>query len=438
MEYVVGILGGLIIWALLDWRRRSSSAQGRRRPAAAPAAASEPRGLAAVYKCTNQVADFFTSSAQPADLLEHSAFQRGADILLGDEFSAKDLLGYYNGDNAIIACMAMEALSRRKAADEDLFEPIVSTINTVALWTRFFALRALEAQARPPLVGRLLLHADASWDNRLSLRFLGEFVASRVRRGEAPSFGAGLAGIGEEKAALLERMVGTLEAGLQGTLGQELLAWRAARVDTDFLGSIGRIWTGDQDGAEVIATSRVQARAAMLARTLAGEHPRSVLVVGRKGVGKSTVLKALAAGLRRQGWVTFEACAAEVLAGQKYVGELEGRVQQLVRCLSGARRVLWVVPGFHELLWAGRHRFSPIGLLDLLLPAIEKGEIVVAGETDPAAYERLLLAQPRLRGILETVVFEPLPEDETLDLARRWLAARGGEAAPEMVLREAL
>ncbi len=439
MEYLLPFLGGMILWALLEWgRRRSAAAAGRRPRGSAPTAAAETQGLAAVYRCADQLADFFTSSAQPGDLIEHSAFQRGVDMLLADEFQARDLLGYYSGDNAIIACMAMEALSRRTAADEDLFEPIVAAINTVALWSRFYALRALEVHGRPPLVGRLLLRADASWDNRMSLRFLSDFVAGRVRRGETPSFGAGLSGINEERAAFLERLAGTLDAGLRGTLSQELSAWRAGRVDTDLLASIGRVWSDDQDSAGIVATSRLNERVAVLAQALRGQRPRSVLVVGQKGVGKTSVLKALAADLRRQGWVTFEASAAEVLAGQKYVGELEGRVQQLVRCMSGARRVLWVVPGFHELLWAGRHRFSPIGLLDLLLPAIEKGEIVVAGETDPAAYERLLLAQPRLRGILEAVVFEPLPEGETLDLARRWLAARGGEAAPAAILRETL
>ena len=52
----------------------------------------------------------------------------------------------------------------------------------------------------------------------------------------------------------------------------------------------------------------------------------------------------------------FEAGSPDVLAGQKFIGELEERIRDLMRQLAHGRKMLWVIPNFHQLAWAGRHR----------------------------------------------------------------------------------
>jgi ATP-dependent Clp protease ATP-binding subunit ClpC len=92
--------------------------------------------------------------------------------------------------------------------------------------------------------------------------------------------------------------------------------------------------------------------------------------------------------------------------------------------------VLWVVPNFHETLWAGRHRYSPVGVLDLLLPSIESGSVKVIGEVSSEAYEQLLRLRPRLRTAMQTCRLSPLSDEETLELGRRWADGRGGAKPP--------
>ena len=104
-------------------------------------------------------------------------------------------------------------------------------------------------------------------------------------------------------------------------------------------------------------------------------------MVGESGVGKTILIHALAEQLKDRHWLVFEASATDVLAGQVYIGELEARIQSLIKHLDRRRCVLWFVPNFHELFYAGRHRYSPTGVLDMLIPFIDNGNIKIVGDT---------------------------------------------------------
>ena len=61
-------------------------------------------------------------------------------------------------------------------------------------------------------------------------------------------------------------------------------------------------------------------------------------------------------------------------------------------------------------------------MLDQILPAVEAGRIVVVGETTPLAHEHLTRARKRVRTALDTLRVPPLPDSETVALARAWVA----------------
>ena len=122
---------------------------------------------------------------------------------------------------------------------------------------------------------------------------------------------------------------------------------------------------------------------------------RSVLLVGEHGVGKTALLRAALERLPPQ-LVPFEATAAEINAGAMYVGELEGRIRGARGATRGPSGRL---PGFSEALYAGQHSRSPTGMLDAMLPHIERREMTVVGEIDPPSYEKPRRAAARRRGL---------------------------------------
>jgi ATP-dependent Clp protease ATP-binding subunit ClpA len=64
---------------------------------------------------------------------------------------------------------------------------------------------------------------------------------------------------------------------------------------------------------------------------------RSLLVSGEARVGKTSFLHLLARRLARRGWTIFEAGGADLMAGQQWFGQLEGRIQRTIEEAASAR-----------------------------------------------------------------------------------------------------
>ncbi|HKN47333.1 MAG TPA: AAA family ATPase [Candidatus Polarisedimenticolia bacterium] len=460
----------LLLWALiiaavvLTLRRRSSSA--RSRPAATPGdretkpdasgqisaggvttdKASAAPGIAlsrTLHEVAEELSKFFDKSALPADLLANTDFRGGVDLLARDDADVDMVLSYVTGDNSVISCMASEALRERKERGETP-DRVIEAVGGIGGWPLFFALRYLAdaVPAREPLVGRILSRAGGAWDHRFARGFLKDFVALRMAAGEKPTLGAHLQGLSRASLGAVDKVLKSLgpEAG---ALRDEYESFRKAWIDVEYLAGVGTLWSADAaERAAIIEHDALQAAVAGLEASYLAGRPRSTLLVGEPGVGKSAIARALAGRMRRAGWIVFQAGAAELLAGQIFIGQLEERMQEVLRHVSRPRRVLWVIPDFPTLALAGRHKYSQVGVLDLILPLIEQGTITVLGECQPAAYERLLLEKSRCATALTALRVEPLSEAETLRLARQWImrhapAGAASPSDPDAVIHEA-
>ena len=403
-----------------------------------------------LYAIASDLDDFFDQTAQPEDLMGHQVFLRGVDLLSGADLSSEDLLSYYRGDNHIIACLAMGALSRGEA-DSGFLEPILTDLNQVGYWVRHFALRALDRRISEPILARVLSSIDDSWGGRIPGQIFRNFLAKRCVEEPLPTFTELRPLLSEERLEFLEHFLDSLDGEKTSALAGEIKKWRESQADRGTLRSIGKLWEDapDRDREVIVEFPGLLEAVEKVESSLFKEPRRSVLLVGETGTGKTTLLKLLGHRLIAKEWVVFEAGAKEVLAGQIYMGELEQRIKKLLDQLGGKKKVLWIVPAIHNLLWAGRHKYSPSGVLDILLPSIEKGEIVVAGEASPRTYEVLIQEVPQIRSAFDTCHVEPLGDDETVDLAREWLGRwsasmdvgdAGSSDAPGLgqLLREAL
>ncbi len=419
-----------------DAGETASGADGESGTAAALASVVDERDLNALAW---SLEEHFNRSAHPKELLAQENFGKGVALLSG-EYETDEVMGYARGTSVVLSCMAFEALAWRALVhkDEGVAVQIVHGLNSLYHWPRYFALRALDANSDGPVVARLLASLGADWADYFPMSMLREFVGRRVAAGERVTADelaecATRDNFGEERLDNLTNILNELAGTLPASLADDFKRWRSERVDVEFLKSFGRVWEAErgEDEEGGARPEAVRGRVAELEAAIRKEPPRSSILVGESGVGKTAIVRALARRLQKDRWTVFEASAADVLSGQQYIGQLEGRVQSLVRQIGG-RRVLWVVPNFHETLWAGRHQYSPVGLLDLLLPHVESGALRIVGEVPAGAYEKLMRLRPKLRTAMQTCHVAPLGDAETLELGRRWaerhaLTDEGGE-----------
>ena len=395
-----------------------------------------------VYALAAAMDTHYQQTSRPADLRHHEYFRKGVETLREEKYSTLDLIEIARGTNVVAACIALEALAERRDAS-DVVTPLLTHINEFYYWPGYYALRALHARAgERPVIVPLLLHMKGAWGEYTPQQSLRDFLSQRAASGETTAtFGNALHTLSPEQVELLKTVFSDLRDVLPQSLLREFDEWKEERVDLEFLGSFGRVWKTEGETTDagranvaneeapegVLLLDEVRERVLEMETALRKEPPRSVMLVGDSGVGKTALVRVLARRLQQERWIILEASAADVMAGQQYIGQLEGRVQTLVREIGG-KRVLWVVPNFHELVWAGRHQYNPSGLLDLLLPHIESGAVKLVGETPSAAYEKLMQLRPRLRTALETCRVGALGDAETLEVARRWAAQQQGGA----------
>ncbi|MFM8891223.1 MAG: AAA family ATPase, partial [Planctomycetia bacterium] len=372
-------------------------------------------------------------------MLGCDGFEACVEAMRSSVLSNADLLGFYSGDVLVLAVCAAEALARRPT-EREIRDRLLQSLNDFHPYTRFFALRAITAgtAATESVVGLVLPALDESWNMPPLRSMLAEFIAERTAAGDAPTV-QGLRGdLSDATCELLATLLAPIRQPEIVAFLTALAELRAGRVDADFLRSIGTL--GEPDDDEILVEHRdLLTRRDAIKAAVTATPPRSVLVVGPPGTGRSALVLAVWRQLREAGWNLFRAGHMELIAGQSYVGQFEARMRQLIEELSRSRRTLWVAPFFQAFLFAGRHSSSPTSLIDLVLPAVAEGRFPLIGITEPAGYDLLVRNKPTILTAMEVVRLEALSETDTLELARAWDALRVQPPPPldDGLLREA-
>jgi ATP-dependent Clp protease ATP-binding subunit ClpC len=414
------ITGAILFFA--GWSLRRLRADPNAHPPAAPAAAPDeaPR-QETLQELAQALAPAYEASAHPQDLESDPAFQRGVAWLSDPAVPLEHVVNYCVGANMPLAAIAAEALARRTDSAPAVPRALAYLAHANA-WVSYFILRFLAQRSEAPAIAPVLLHARDWWPrNPLMPHFLGTFIDARVARGEQPDLYAALRKHPPEDEDDVLASLEQIDTPAAARLLDAFRRWRAQRIDLAFLASVGRVWAAGPRPPIALSPQFEEALALSLA-ALGGRPPASFLVVGEAGVGKTAFVQGLGARLMQDGWTVFEASAADVIAGQSFIGELEQRMRTLLANLDVDKRIVWYIPAFHETLYGGRHRYSPVGLLDLILPAVESGRLCVIGEVRPAPLEKVLQQRPRLRHAFKSLALAPLPAQQALDLAAQLVA----------------
>ncbi len=157
-------------------------------------------------------------------------------------------------------------------------------------------------------------------------------------------------------------------------------------------------------GRRIVGTVDVRAEL----EAVGGERPRSLLLVGPAGAGKTTRVRVLARELgRREGderrrlWASS---ADRIVAGMTYLGMWEKRCLELVAELSGERDLLY----FDRLAPLLAPQSGRSSIADLLAPAVLADEVAIISECTVEELQRLSQRAPALLAHFEVIRVEPL------------------------------
>jgi ATP-dependent Clp protease ATP-binding subunit ClpC len=427
--FILGMGAGLLMHRLRPWRRRSKPLPPE--PAVeeptsgADAPQPEPTDLAGRLQPLRAAIDSFGRSAShPRDLRNHDPFIKAVALLSESSVSVATLIDYACGANWAISCAAFAALSQR-ADGASASKALLERLRETGGWEVYYALDYVaKLPVRPPLGSVLLRPADHWVHNSMVVSFFVDHFQQREALGDAAEFGGALAGPTSVDYDEIEKLLLQIAHPAAKTLLDELRNWRLNTLNRDYLATIGRFWTADEDALLVehalISESILTCEAALTASTA-----RSVLLVGEARTGKTSVARCAARRLATRGFAVFEASAAELMAGQIYIGELEGRVRRIMDELAIGKRVFWFVPSLLQLATSGAHRGQTATLLDQVLPALTAGRLVLMSECSPSGLTVLQQRWPILRTCMEVLRLPPVTRQTIGPIAQEFAARLG-------------
>jgi ATP-dependent Clp protease ATP-binding subunit ClpC len=385
-------------------------------PAAPPPAATSPLSLA------EKISAIYQACSHPGDLLGRPEFEHGVEMLCDPQLPLEQLINYCVGANEELAALAAEALSRRSDSEPAVARAAAFLIYA-DVWRGFFILRLVQKRATVPMLAIVLVQARAWWArNPLYPKILGDFADHCFAKGDPLRFGPALDAQAGAEPEAIRALLDAMPTQHRARLRAEFDHCLRTRLDLKYLNSVGRVWDAANNATLIVPHARLSAMTDTAVHAIERDPPQSFVITGEPGAGKTTLVRAIAQRLSANGWTVFESSAADVLSGQIYIGQFEQRVKELQENLHAGRKVVWYIPQFHELYYSGRHRFSPQGLLDMLLPAVEAGRLCIIGEATPAALQKLLQERPRLRVGFKELQVDPLSAEDSVKLANGLIA----------------
>ncbi len=422
-EYFVLVLLAIfaISWIVKALRRRWQARQGG---TAAPSeyvapitpTSVEPGTLSSrLHDLDAQFAPFASNSAHPRELNDQPAFKQAVALLADPAVPLETVMQYAHGVSWSLACAALAALPRRDDRWE-VVDEVTAQFDKLAPWAMYFALEFFLATERKQPVGAVVVGVKDWWKDSPIVPLLVQDYFAR-RAGDEPEFGPAIYTPSAAALAIIRAFLDRVNDSMARALTAKLDAIERSSIDRAFLISFGRFWT-DQTGVEFLVEIDDWRQPLNAAETALRQAPvRSLLVSGERLVGKTAFLQLVARRLAPAGWTVFEAGGADLMAGQQWFGQLEGRIRQTVDQLTLEKKVVWYIPDLLALARSGTHQGQSSSILDQILPAVVAGRLVVWTEATPTSVARLLQLRPALRGLFEVVQLESQSDDATRALA---------------------
>ena len=121
---------------------------------------------------------------------------------------------------------------------------------------------------------------------------------------------------------------------------------------------------------------------------LARKNKNNVLMIGDPGVGKTAIAEGLALLIETKavpdflgGYTVYNLDISSLLAGSKYRGDFEEKVQEVIKALKVKNHAILFIDEAHQMRGAGAGSQGSVDFSNMIKPALTKGNIKVIAST---------------------------------------------------------
>jgi ATP-dependent Clp protease ATP-binding subunit ClpC len=192
---------------------------------------------------------------------------------------------------------------------------------------------------------------------------------------------------------------------------------------TPFLDKFGRDVTAlAKDGKLTPCVGR-RDEMRQVAQILRRRTKNNPVLVGDPGVGKTCIVEGLAQRVTEEAapqdlskWRIVEVSVGSLLAGAKYRGEFEERLQNLIREAKSDPSLIIFIDELHTMVGAGGASGKGMDAAQILKPALARGDIKVIGATTIAEYRKYVESDAALERRFQMVWVNEPSKQEAIEI----------------------
>lgn len=155
------------------------------------------------------------------------------------------------------------------------------------------------------------------------------------------------------------------------------------------------------------------------------KNKKNPCLIGEAGVGKTAIVEGLAqriadgkVPLRLKNKIIYSVNMASVLAGTRYRGDFEERMNGLINEVEKSKNIIMFIDEIHSLVNSGATSEGGSDAINILKPALARGTLQLIGATTTAEYKKSIERDAAFARRMQSVLIDEPSVEDTISMIK--------------------